>query len=800
VIKLIKIRVGKATAADFSHPIIFESINREGITLPDSRPLLKKLTQWQDAYSKLNLSKRKLKANHDVTTNISKTELSNLSKKCNDDGKEILKDFNSWLKSNSFSTAIEQQIDPSDRVQILLQIEDKELERLPWHLADIFKRFSSTEVALYKPPGANRPSVSDLSDNNAKNTTVKILAVFGDDSGIDTRNDLEKLKHRFPDLVSLGGDSQEKLTKQTLFEKLDEEQWDILFFAGHSSTNTENQTGKIYLHKECEGLEFEDISNAIDTAVKKGLKIAIFNSCDGLGLGHSLSELGVPQIILMREPVPDIVAQTFLGIFLKLYAQGSSFYQSVSDARKKLQKLDDFPCADWLPTIYQSSTNYPPNWAQLMAPPEPIPEPVNTKKFYLSRVLLTSLITTIAIAATRFTGILQPLELTTFDQTMKLRPVKERVDSNMLVIKITEEDRVNLTPKPNGDDSSLSNYYLNLLLDKLKSHRPKIIGIDIMLDRDISKQYTSIHDSLTTGDLVAACTTPGSTGEKNEHKPPQGANLFGFADLNWDGDNPNSKMIRRQLLSMDTKNIKPGILCNQPYALSTMLAYQYLHTEGVELKVAEDRTLQIGQKKYPLLTTYTGKLLNDEGSQILLNYRLSNNSPVEAVPSISLKEFLDPSLDSDKIKQLVDGKLILIGTTDPFYRDDVTTPYGSISGVYLQAQMASQLISAGLNNRCLITPYPLWGDILIVFGAASIGALLALLLKQRWVFLWLIGGVLLISISTGSIGLLLIGQWFPLIPTLIALFGAVFGVKIYPLLEPKFQSLSANSPAIAPTK
>jgi CHASE2 domain-containing sensor protein len=795
VIKLIKIRVGKATAADFSHPIIFESINREGITLPDSRPLLKKLTQWQDAYSKLNLSKRKLKANHDVTTNISKTELSNLSKKCNDDGKEVLKDFNSWLKSNSFGTAIEQQIDPSDRVQILLQIEDKELERLPWHLADIFKRFSSTEVALYKPPGANRPSVSDLSDNNAKNVTVKILAVFGDDSGIDTLTDLAKLKHQFPDLVSLGGDSQEKLTKQTLFEKLDEEQWDILFFAGHSSTSIENQTGKIYLHKECEGLEFEDISNAIDTAVKKGLKIAIFNSCDGLGLGHSLSELGVSQIILMREPVPDIVAQTFLGIFLKLYAQGSSFYQSVSDARKKLQKLDDFPCADWLPTIYQSSTNYPPSWEQLIAPSEPLPEPINTSEFYLSRVLLTSLITTIAIAATRFTGILQPLELTAFDQTMKLRPVKESVDSNMLIIEVTDEDRSNAS----GDKSSLSNEYLNRILAKLKPLKPKIIGIDIMLDRDIDKQYTFIHESLMTGDLIAGCTTPGSTGEKNEHKPPQGANLFGFADLPFDGDESNL-IIRRQPLSMDVEKIKAGILCNQRYSLSTMLAMYYLQAEGIELKIAKDRTLQIGQQKYPLLTNYAGKLLDDEGGQILLNYRMFNNSLIKAIPSISLKEFLKPELKSDILKQLVDGKLILIGTTDPMYRDKVTTPYGSIPGIFSQAQMTSQLISAALNNRCLISPYSLWGDGLIIFGAATIGALLALLLKHRWVSLGLIGGVLLISISIGSVGLLVIGQWFPLIPTLIALFLSGFGVKIYPLLERKLQSFSSNSPAIAPTK
>ena len=399
MIKFVKIRIGMATVLNLSHPVIFEPSNREGVTLPDSQPLLEKLNKWQDAYSKLNLSKRELKANNDATKNISKTELSTLLKQCDHDAKDVLKDFNIWLESNTFIKEIyEQQIDPSDQVQILLQIEDKELERLPWHLADIFKRFSSTEVALYKPPISNRPPVFDLSNNNARNITVKILAVFGDDSGIDTENDLAKLKHLFPDLVYLGGDSEEKLTKQTLFEKLTEEQWDILFFAGHSSTSTENQTGKIYLHKECEGLEFKDISNAIDTAVEKGLKIAIFNSCDGLGLGHSLSRLGVPQIILMREPVPDKVAQAFLNNFLGEYSKGNSFYQSVSHARKNLQGLDNFPCADWLPTIYQSSKDYPPSWVDLhkattiegadirdkpSKPPDPLVEnpPKNSKRY-----------------------------------------------------------------------------------------------------------------------------------------------------------------------------------------------------------------------------------------------------------------------------------------------------------------------------------------------------------------------------------------------------------------------------------
>lgn len=44
--------------------------------------------------------------------------------------------------------------------------------------------------------------------------------------------------------------------------------------------------------------------------------IAIFNSCDGLGLAQELADLHIPQMIVIKEPVPDKLAQEFLKYFL----------------------------------------------------------------------------------------------------------------------------------------------------------------------------------------------------------------------------------------------------------------------------------------------------------------------------------------------------------------------------------------------------------------------------------------------------------------------------------------------------
>ena len=55
-------------------------------------------------------------------------------------------------------------------------------------------------------------------------------------------------------------------------------------------------------------------------------------------------------MIFMREPLPDKVAQEFLKNFLTEFSAGKSLYQSVREAREKLQGLEgEFPCASWLP-------------------------------------------------------------------------------------------------------------------------------------------------------------------------------------------------------------------------------------------------------------------------------------------------------------------------------------------------------------------------------------------------------------------------------------------------------------------
>lgn len=129
------------------------------------------------------------------------------------------------------------------------------------------------------------------------------------------------------------------------------EKWDILFFAGHSISQTDSR-GKIYLNPT-ESMSVEQLKKGLTQAVNKGLQLAIFNSCDGLGLARDLAQLQIPHTIVMREPVPDVVAQQFLTYFLSSFTQGSNFYLAVREARERLEGLENqFPFATWLPAIW----------------------------------------------------------------------------------------------------------------------------------------------------------------------------------------------------------------------------------------------------------------------------------------------------------------------------------------------------------------------------------------------------------------------------------------------------------------
>jgi serine/threonine protein kinase len=277
---------------------------------------------------------------------------------------ELQADLQAWFAQPDLQAL---QLEILDRVQadeparLILQTRDRLLRRIPWHLWQLFDRRPQAELALYSESTSDSASTT----NAPLRAPVNVLAILGHAEGLDLQADWAALSKLPQTRIQL----LEQPTLQQVSEQLWQRPWDVLFFAGHSIDGANG--GQIQLNAS-DAMPLEQLRYALGAAVKNGLKLAVFNSCDGLGLTQVLEEARVPQSVIMREPVPDRVAQTFLRYFLERLADGQPLHVAMRQAREQLQWLEDqFPCATWLPVICQSPAAIAPLWPTHGNAPEP---------------------------------------------------------------------------------------------------------------------------------------------------------------------------------------------------------------------------------------------------------------------------------------------------------------------------------------------------------------------------------------------------------------------------------------------
>ncbi|MDX2214374.1 MAG: CHAT domain-containing protein [Oculatellaceae cyanobacterium bins.114] len=335
--------------------------------LPANPSLLKQYQQWRSLYHNLSLLFRL----GDRPNPLPSGSKADVIAACRLTATELVTEFNQWLATDSLRTIREQfleKLSPADTIRIILQSEDPHIRRLPWHLWDVLQRYANVELTL-SAPAYERIVVSGRSRQKAR-----ILAVLGNRTGIDIEADrqlLTTLPNGAETCFLVEPDRQQ--LQQYLW---DAEGWDILFFAGHSasypsSNHPGDEAGYFELNQH-DRISVDELTYALRKAIAQGLQLAIFNSCDGLGLANQLERLHIPHLIVMREPVPDRVAQAFLKYFLVNFSGGQPLHLAVRDAREQLQSLEDqCPCATWLPILCQNPTSDPPTWLELSGHPTP---------------------------------------------------------------------------------------------------------------------------------------------------------------------------------------------------------------------------------------------------------------------------------------------------------------------------------------------------------------------------------------------------------------------------------------------
>lgn len=199
--------------------------------LPGAPQLEHLYQRWQQMYTTLYASLgwrsgelADFEIDEEDVTHISQADFDNLCQQLQDN-------LNTWLNSSLFlniDRKLRTQLSPKEEIRCIVTAESGQVLKLPWCLWHFFSDYPQAEIALSLPEYAR-----SLKTNPQKTKgKVRILAILGDRHGIDIEKD-QNLLRQLPnvELKFLVEPNRSQLTEQ-----LWQSGWDILFFAGHSSS------------------------------------------------------------------------------------------------------------------------------------------------------------------------------------------------------------------------------------------------------------------------------------------------------------------------------------------------------------------------------------------------------------------------------------------------------------------------------------------------------------------------------------------------------------------------------------
>lgn len=376
---------------------------------------------------------------------------------------------------------------------------------------------------------------------------------------------------------------------------------------------------------------------------------------------------------------------------------------------------------------------------------------------------------TAAVLGLRSLGLLQQPELLAYDQFFLLRP-REAVDSRIVIVEINEADVQRQKRWP------MSDAVLAQLLLKIRSQKPAVIGLDLYRELEEEPGHAQLLEVFkTTPNLIGVQKVGRSADSSPVPPPPQLAaqEQNSANDLILDGDGK----IRRGLFYITDEQ------GNNLASFGAAIALLYLQPKGVQFQFSETEA-QVGAVKFPALQANDGGYVRAGmgGFQILLNYR----GTIEQFQRVSMTEVLEKPLPPD----LMRDRIVLIGSTAESLKDLFYDPYSSnltaprrTPGVVIHANLASQIISAALDNRPILRTWSEPAEWTWIVFCALIGAVMSWqqrYLKQPWNLLGLLGTLAAIGGVIGiSFAAFLNGWWIPVVPPVLAMAGSALAITGY---------------------
>jgi CHASE2 domain-containing sensor protein len=731
--------------------------------LAASPELIACLAQWQSSYGDLSHGTR-IKVN-----NIKVQKASTQSVEvCRRDGQALQLAFQGWLGGEAFRSIdmqLREVVTHDDLVRVVIRTKDRRLHLLPWHTWRFVDHYRA-EVGFGLPSRQAGEPVA-LSQFGK----VKILAILGHSEGIDTKAD-RKLLEGLPDAdVEFLVEPDRKEINDQLWEQ----RWDILFFAGHSLT--QDEAGLIHINPG-DSLTVADLKYGLRRAIDRGLQLAIFNSCDGLGLAYEVEQLGLPQMVVMRQPVPDLVAQEFLKDLLRSFVGGQRFYLAVREAREKLQGFEQrYPCASWLPVIFQNPTQPSLSWDDFRdsrglgqsasAGQKLVRRSRPRKRLKFRSLMILSLLVGGLVCGVRTMGLLEPAELWAYDRMLQLQPAISP-DPRILVVTVDKQDIARFG-QPLPDQIILK------LLTTLDQYKPRVIGLDIYRDIPLEPGHKELMDYFkqinlrSTRPVIVICD---SSDSKNPSVPKPSTlsnERIGFAgSLMEDSD---GKVRRYALASTAQESV-----CQTDSSFGLQIARQYTgaNNYGASLHELNIPIVQVqfsGYQQVLSVKSKADKIIPGE-KQVMIHYHPSHITTQE----ISLSQILD-----NPKSVFLQNKIILIGYANPQTWDKHPTSVGEVFGVRIQAHIIKQLLDSVTNLPSFMSTWSNLGDVGWIVFWSTLGGIFTRLITSRrgFISLTILGFLaLLFSCFWAFKGLL----WIPFLPPAIAFLGIMIIGRYSPFI------------------
>ncbi len=219
-----------------------------------------------------------------------------------------------------------------------------------------------------------------------------------------------------------------------------------------------------------------DVEAPLKTAIQRGLKFAIFNSCSGISIAQSLIDLGLNQVALMREPIHNKVAQEFLVAFTRSLAAYKDVAEALLDACNSLQKpMTDFPSAHLIPSLFCRPGS---DFFRI--------EPFGFKE-WLKRWIPTGK-EVVGLALLGLISWQLPVQQFLLDRRVLGQAIYRQVTWQTLSeenppVLLVQIDNESISRAGIAEPNPMKRDYLAELIDRVSELEARVVGIDYLLDR-----------------------------------------------------------------------------------------------------------------------------------------------------------------------------------------------------------------------------------------------------------------------------------------------------------------------------